>query len=334
MEDISMCIGNGIRLGTAVLLGMALSSGVSHATDNNWPERPITLIVPFSPGGITDTLARSTAERMSKAVGQAIVVQNRPGASSTIGANFVSRAPADGYTVLLASDSTNTLSPLLYKNVKYTFEGDFDAIGEIGYTPFALVVNPSLPANDVHGFVEYARAHPGKIDYASTGTGGAYHLAGELLADQNNIKLTHIPYKGGGDFIVSLLNGDTQAVFGALVTFAPHIAAGKLRALAVSADQRLAAFPKIPTFKESGFPEYSAQARFGLTVPKGTPKDVRDKLTAALNSALQDQSFRSQFESEGVNLSEHTSADDYINNTKADAAKWSLLVRKLNITLE
>ncbi len=319
----------------AMLLGGLATIGASQGTSQaaQWPERPITLIVPFSAGGIVDTIARTVAQPMSESLGQPIIVENRAGASATIGTAAAARAAPDGYTLMLGSDSSNVLGPLLYKSVKFSFDKSFDSIGEIGDTPFALVVNASFPVKDVRQFVEYARSHQGQVNYVSTGVGGAYHLAAELFAEQNGIKLTHIPYKGGGEFITSLISGETQAAFGALVTFAPHVAAGKLRALAVSADHRLSSFPDLPTFKDAGFPNYAASARFGLVAPKGTPAPIRDRLTKALNLALADRRVHGHLEQLGLLMRPETSAETYRKETEADIAKWSALIQKLDITL-
>ncbi|SAI70264.1 lipoprotein [Bordetella ansorpii] len=314
------------------LAGVLGSSPAAHAA--SWPTQSVRLVVPYAPGGIADTIARGVAERMGESLHQTVIVENRPGANGIIAASFVSRTPADGYTLLFASDSINVLNPLLHKNLSYTFKDSFTTIGEVGASPFALVVNAALPVKNVKQFVEYAKERPGKLNYASTGIGGAYHLAGELFADQNGLKLTHIPYKGGSEFVSSLITGETHAVFGALQTFGPQIAAGKLRALAIASDSRLANFPEVPTFAEAGFPNYAAQARFGLIAPHGVSPEIVKKLATALNHALSDPGFRAPFEQQGMAVRTSTSPEAYREATESDAKQWSALIHKLKITLD
>lgn len=272
-----------LTLLTAFLCSASLST---HAqTSSSWPDKPIKIIVGYSAGGATDVLARLIAVKMSNTLGQSIVVENKPGANSNVGAELVVRAPADGYT-LYAYSIANTINMSLYPKLSYDAIKDFESIGMIAKIPNILVVNPNLPVKTVADYVRYAKESKDGITFASSGSGSSIHLSGEMFKMQAKIQMLHIPYKGSAPAVTDLLGGQVESMFDNAPSALPHIQAGKLRAIAVTSAQRSPSIPDVPTLAESGYPNFDVQSWFALVAPAGTPKIIVEKLNAALNKAL------------------------------------------------
>ena len=275
---------------SAVLCGglLALSAFAEPVCAQGYPTRPIKLLVPFTPGGGTDLLARVVAQKMSESLGQPIVVDNRPGANTLIATEAVARAAPDGYTLIM---QTNNLAanPTLYRG-KLAFDTvkDLAPVSLVAGNPHVLVVNPSVPAKDLKEFIALAKAKPGTVTFASAGSGTVNHLAGEQLKILAGIDMLHIPYKGSGSVMPDLLGGQVNALFAAMPTVTGFIKSGKLRAIAVTTPQRFRGLPDVPTIAESGYPGYDFSSWFGILAPAGTPKPVIDRLQAEVAKALQD----------------------------------------------
>ncbi|QWE17510.1 tripartite tricarboxylate transporter substrate binding protein [Polynucleobacter sp. AP-Nino-20-G2] len=254
-------------------------------TSSNWPDKSIKIIVGYSAGGATDVLTRLVAVKMSNTLGQPIVVENRPGANSNVGAELVARAPADGYT-LYAFSIANTINMSLYPKLGYDAIKDFEPIGMIAKIPNILVVNPSLPIKSVADYVRYAKESKDGVTFASSGSGSSIHLSGEMFKMQAKIQMLHIPYKGSAPAVTDLLGGQVDSMFDNTPSALPHVQSGKLRAIAVTSAQRSPSVPDVPTLAESGYPNFDVQSWFALVAPAGTPKPIIDKLNSALNKAL------------------------------------------------
>ena len=264
-----------VRAGAAALALAALLVPFARAQD--YPNRPIRVIVPFSPGGAVDGPMRVVAQELGKRLGQAVTVENKPGAGATIGAELVAKAAPDGYTLLLASQ-TNAISATMYRQLAFDPIEDFAPISLIGREPGVLVVNPALPVNDFAEFVAYARARPGELDYASSGNGSGQHLFAALLWSQTGLKLNHVPYKGSGQATTDLLGGRVPISIPGTAGMVGHIKTGKLRALAVTGAKRSPQLPDVPTLQELGVQGYEAYVWMGLLAPKGTPSTIVNRL--------------------------------------------------------
>jgi tripartite-type tricarboxylate transporter receptor subunit TctC len=264
-------------------LGAALALAPAAAQD--YPARPIRIIVPFSPGGAVDGPTRMVAQELTKRLNQQVVVDNRPGAGATIGTEAVAKAPPDGYTLLLASQ-TNAISATLYPKLSFNPIDDFAPISLIGREPGVLVVNPALPVKTVQELIELARSKPGQIDYASSGNGSGQHLFAAQLFSMAGVKLNHVPYRGSGQATTDLIGGVVSVGVPGLAGMLPHIRSGKLRALAVTGAQRSPQLPDVPTLAESGFPGYAAYVWLGLLAPKGTPQPVIERLNREVLAVL------------------------------------------------
>ena len=256
------------------------------AAAQDFPARPIRLVVPYPPGGPTDVAARIIANAMSAKLGQSIVVENRPGgAAGTVGGRYVASADPDGYTLVMSQVGSLTVAPFLYK-LDYDPIKDFAPIGIVAETPEILTINPSLPANTVAEFVAYAKSNPGKLNFASPGVGTLPHLLGEQLQLAAGIKLTHVPYRGAGPAVSDLLGGQVQVMFDSTSVMLPHIQAGRLRALAISSAKRIAQIPNVPTVAEAGYPQLTEALWTALLAPAATPEPIIQKLNTALNESV------------------------------------------------
>ncbi len=264
-------------------------------TTNAWTTKPIKIIVGYSAGGATDVLARLVSVGMGNTLGQSIVVENRPGANSNVGAEIVARSPADGYT-LYAFSIANTINATLYPNLSYDPIKDFEPIGMIAKIPNILVVNPSLPVKTVADYVRYAKDAKDGVTFASSGSGSSIHLSGEMFKMQAKIQMLHIPYKGSAPAVTDLLGGQVESMFDNAPSALPHIKAGKLRPIAVTSAQRSPFLPDVPTIAESGYPGFDVQSWFALVAPAGTPKPIITQLNAALNKALNSPEVRQRMQ--------------------------------------
>jgi tripartite-type tricarboxylate transporter receptor subunit TctC len=301
----------------AAAISVAITAGVTTlaafappATGQSpFPQaRPITLVVPFSPGGGNDILARAIAPRMAQALGQTIVIENKPGAGGNIGADMVARAKPDGHALVIASSQV-TMNPFLGMVVPFRIDRDFEPVGLIASVPILLVAHPQQPFKTLPEFLAYARAHPGQISYSSPGNGTPQHLAGEVFAKMNQAEMLHVPYRGTGPSIADLIAGQVQVSFATYASAAPHVQAGKLRALGVAGQKRSALMPALPTFGDAGFKSYDAGLWYSLLAPAGTPQAVVERLNGAMAAALKDPSVRRQLQQQGFEAQGSTPAE-------------------------
>jgi tripartite-type tricarboxylate transporter receptor subunit TctC len=308
----------------AALGGLALLvASASGAQD--FPSRPIRVIVPFSPGGAVDGPMRMVAQELGKRLNQQVIVENKPGAGATLGTEIVAKAAPDGYTLLLASQ-TNAISASLYRTLSYDPIEDFAPISLIGREPGVLVVHPSLPVKTFAELVAYAKERPGKLDYASSGNGSGQHLFMALLLTSTGMQMNHIPYKGSGQATADLLGGQVLLSIPGTAGMVGHIKGGKLRPLAVTGSQRSPQLPDVPTLIESGVPGYEAYVWLGLLAPKGTPQPIIDKLHRELMQALATQEVRTYMSNSGIELVGSTPAE-FNRFFRAEKDLWAKVVR-------
>jgi tripartite-type tricarboxylate transporter receptor subunit TctC len=318
---------------------ISLLSGAAAATlaprlvaAQTYPARPVTLVIPFPPGGGNDALGRMVADKMSKSLGQQIVVENRGGAGGTIATRAVARSAGDGYTILLAYTGTLAINPSLYANPGYDPRKDFAPIGLIAGLPSVLVVHPMLPVRSVAELIAFARAQPGRIDYAFVpGTVG--HITTELFASTVGIDFTRIPYKGNGPAMTDLLGGHVSMMFLSILPVLAQVRGRTLHALAVTSAARSELLPEVPTIAQAGVPGFSAVIHYGLLAPPGTPRGIILRLNAALSEALSADDVRSRLAAEGAVPLPGT-PEDYAADIDAEETKWGALVRKLNLKVE
>ena len=283
------------RHAVAALLAITCSAPALAA----YPDKPVHMVVGFAPGGTTDVAARIVASELSNKFNQSFVVENRPGAGSNLAASMVAKAAPDGYT-LFVIPVTLAINQTLYKNLDFHVVNDFAPVARFIQSPNLLVVNPQLPVHNVKELVEYAKKNPGKLAFASAGTGGSTHMAGELFKMQAGVDILHVPYKGSAPAMTDLIGGQVQMSFDNMPSAWPHVQAGRLRALAVTTEDRAKNAPEVPTMVESGFPEFKVSAWFGLVAPKGTPQEVIDTLNTAINEVLAMPAVIERFEGLGA----------------------------------
>ncbi len=316
------------------LLGAVLATSSLAAQATDWPERPIRLIVPFPTGGATDVISRLIAESASKELNTTIIVDNRTGAGGTIGSAEVARAKADGYTFLFSTSSTHAIAPHLYKSLPYDAEKDFTPIAHLGDAASVLLVNPSVPAQTLPELIEYARAHPDELNYASSGNGTIVHLGTEAFLNQADIVMSHVPYRGTGQAINDMLGGSIHVLLDAIPTGMPYVNSGQLRALGVTGQQRSPLAPDLPTFQESGLPGYESITWFGLYAPAGLPDDIRDKAFDAFARSIQDPKVRARLQTLGVDQPRSTSREEFITLVREDSARWQGLIKLTGIQIQ
>ncbi|HET8748417.1 MAG TPA: tripartite tricarboxylate transporter substrate binding protein, partial [Ramlibacter sp.] len=296
-----------------------------------WPARPIRLVVPYPPGGLTDVLARLVAQKASEQLGQAIVVENRPGASTILGAELVAKAAPDGHTFLMAAATTLTTNPLLFRKLPYK-PTDFTPVALVGTVPFALVAHPSVPASNLQQFVAHARANPGQLTYSTVGQGASSHLVGEMFKGATRTVLRDIPYKGSAPALTAVVAGEVHATFDGLTNYLPYARSGKLKILAVFSDHRVPAADTIPTMVESGYPEAVAYSWFGIVAPAGTPATIVNRFNQAVNASLQASELRERLRadaSDGPILS----AEAYGDFMQRQAQVWGKVITPLKLEL-
>jgi tripartite-type tricarboxylate transporter receptor subunit TctC len=310
-------------LAIATLLGMATAA---HAA---WPEKPITLVVPWAPGGSTDILARALGNKLSQSLGQPVIVDNRAGASGNIGSNFVAKAAPDGYTLLVGSMSTHAMNPALMANMPFRGVEDFTPIAQLANVINTMVINPSVPAKNVKEFVAYAKANPGKLNYASAGPGSTNHLSAVLFEKAAGIQMVHVPYKGGAPAVVDTVADQTQVLFSAGTQTLPHVKAGKLRLLGVTEARRSSLMPDVPTVGET-LPGYQLGVWYGFFGPAGMPKDLVARLNAEANKAMADPEVRKHMESIGVEIVKAT-PQEFGKVLRDDADRYGKIIRELGI---
>jgi len=301
---------------------LPLAPGAAHAA---YPERPITLVVPYTPGGVTDMLARAVAKMLGEKVGQTVVVENKAGAGANIGADFVAKAKPDGYTLLMGSAATHAINPSLYKKLNYDHIKDFAPITLVAKVPNILVVNQDVPARSVNELIAYAKAHPNRLNFGSSGVGGTIHLSGELFKSMAGVQMLHVPYKGSTPAVSDLIGGQIQLMFDSSVI--PYVKAGKLRALAVTSAHRSPALPDVPTMDEAGLPGYESTAWFGILAPAGTPQAIVDLLNKAIVAGMKEPTVTNWMEAQGAEAIGDTPAD-FEQFIKDETAKWAKVVQE------
>ena len=326
-----MRIWNALICTAVVMLSFAGAHDSAHA--QTYPNRVITLVIPFAPGGSTSIVGRVIADKMSELIGEKVVVDNRPGAGGTVGTKAVAKSDPDGYTLLLGYTGTLAIGPSLFKNAGYDPRKDFAPIGMIGNAPNSLVVHPSFPAKTVGELIAYAKANPGKVNFGSAGAGTASHITGEYFAAAAGIKLIHIPYKGTGPALTDLLGGHIPMAFAPIPASHPNISAGKLRALAVTSTTRSSLLPDVPTIAEQALPGFDASLYYGLVAPAGTPRPVIDKLNKTLNTALASDEVKKQLGLDGTEITPGT-PEAYADFIDRDEKKWAGLVKASGVEQE
>jgi tripartite-type tricarboxylate transporter receptor subunit TctC len=304
-----------------------VAAAPSIASAQDYPSRPITLVVPYAAGGGNDVIARIVAERMSANLGQPIVIENRGGAGGTIATRQVAKAEPDGYTLLIATSSL-AINPSLYPNIGYDPRKDFAPVGLIASSSNVVLVHPSMPGKSIAELIALAKREDGKLTFASTGTGSSVHLAAELFAGMAGVKITHVPYKGSGPALNDLIGGHVSMMFSTMASAAGLVKDGsKVRALAVTGAKRSELFPGLPTVAEAGLPGYEAVLHYGIVAPAGTPRPMIEKLNAALNTALASDEVKRRLAVEGAEALP-LSPDDYAADIAKEEAKWSEIIRK------
>ena len=314
-----------VTLAMAGMAAFALAAPAAHA--QGFPDKPISLVVPFPPGGPTDAMARTLAAELRDKLGQPMVVENRAGAGGNIGAEYVARAPADGQTLLFGTSGPLAINASLYRKINYNPVKSFAPVIQIGHLPNILVVNPAVPASNVKELVAYAKANPGKLSYASSGNGASSHLAGVLFNNLAGTDFAHIPYKGTGPALNDLLGGQVTMTFTDVLTALPHIRSGKLRALGVTTKERSQALPEVPTIAEQGVAGFDVSVFFGLVVPAGTPKEAIDKLNQGFAEALKQPEVRKTLLAQGLEFAPSTSPDQLGAFIQAEVVKWRGVVK-------
>lgn len=306
--------------------GASLYAPAAQAADP-WPNKPVTVIVPFPAGGGTDAFARPLTAQLSKQLGKQFVIDNRGGAGGTVGASLAAKAAPDGYTVFIGG-AHHAIAPSFYKKLDYDIEKDFVPITVIAQPPQVIVVNPSkVQANTLKDLIAYAKAHPGQLNYASAGNGSAHHLAGELFKLQTQTDLAHVPYKGAGPALSDLIAGQVDLMFDGLGSSAQHIRAGRIKALAVASKTRSAAFPNVPTAAEAGVPNYEVSTWYALWAPKGTPKEIVDKLYAETAKALNSPEMKAIWLQNGSDIPQFTQ-EQFAQFQRAEIKRWAEVVQR------
>lgn len=298
-----------------------------------YPARPIRLIIPFSPGGAADVPGRILADRLTQTLGQQLVIENRPGAGSTIGADAAAKAAADGYTLFMISN-THFVSAALYKKLSYDSLNDYTPITQITSAPNVLIVHPSLPVKNVRDLVALAKSRPGDINYASSGNGSTQHLTGALFCRMAGIDMTHIPYRGSGPVTADLLAGQVQVGFPGIAGMLPHVNSGRLRALGVTSAKRSAELPQVPTIAEAGVKGYEMVAWFGLAGPRGLPREIQARLHSELQKVLKTPDLQKSLRAVGQEVAYQDRPEQFYEFMKAEASKWARVVQESGAKVE
>jgi tripartite-type tricarboxylate transporter receptor subunit TctC len=299
-----------------------------------FPDHPVKLVVPYTPGGSADQLARVLAERLSQELAQPVVVENKPGANTMIAATQVARAQPDGYTVFLASNASMVLNPMLYQKISYDAARDFRVLSVVAELPLVVVANNDVPAATLAQFVDYARARPGKLNYASVGIGNPLQLATELLKSRTGIDVAHIPYNGSAPALSSLMSNDTQLMVDVISTSLPLVRDKKLKALAVTTRERLPVLPDVPTVAESGFPGFRAATWFVLAVPKATPSAESRRLQEAVAAVMRQPDFRDRFQVQGLVIQAPRNQAEVDAYVAEDRERWGAVIQANQIKLD
>jgi tripartite-type tricarboxylate transporter receptor subunit TctC len=316
------------------LLALSASAVVLPAfSQSKYPSKPITLLVPFAAGGTTDILGRLVGRHLATRLGGTVVIDNKPGAGGSLGAALVAKAPGDGHTLLMGTIGTHAINQYLYKKLAYDPFKDFAPVSLVALVPNVLVVHPSQPYKTVREMIAYAKANPGKVNYASAGNGTSIHLSGAMFEQMAQVDMVHVPYKGSAPAIADLLGGQTNCMFDNLPSAMPHIKSGALRAIAVTSGKRFPALPQVPTIAESGLPGYDATSWFGLWAPASTPAELVSRLNAEVNQILSLPDVKQSMLEQGAEAAPDT-PQQFAAFIQAEAAKWSQVVKTANVQLD
>ncbi len=323
-------------VGALLVAGLACATGSAAWAQGGaaWPAKPIRVIVPFPASGATDLISRVLAQRVSQDLGQQLVVDNKPGAGGTIGTAEVAKAQPDGYTILFTTSSTHAISPHLMPKLNYNVNRDFTPIAHVADAASVLLVTPSLPVKNVQELISYAKQHPGKVNYATSGNGTIVHLNTAAFAARAGVGLTHVPYKGTAQSITDLASGQVQMLFDSIPTGMPHVASGRLRALAVTGEQRSALAPELPTIAESGLPGYASVTWFGVYGPAGMKPELVQKINAAFNAAIQNPEVAAALAKLGAEPAKPGTPAQFESMVKADSARWAKVIKDNHISLD
>jgi tripartite-type tricarboxylate transporter receptor subunit TctC len=325
--------GNARWVGAATLLAAAASMATAQAAES-YPTKPVRMIVGFAAGGANDLVGRTVANKLAGALGRTVVVENRPGAGGNVATEYVARAAADGYTMLLGSVSSLGMGPALYKSVPYDPVKDFAPITQAVTVPALLAVHPSLGVRSLKDFVALAKRQPGKIDVACPGFGSIAHLSGELFKRTADIDFVLIPYKGGAPALTDVMGGQVSAMMSVISTSAPHVQSGRLIGLAVSSSKRAAALPDVPTIAESGYAGYAADGWLGFLFPAGSPKEIVSRLHKEINAAMISPEVRNALEKVGMTIDTTDSPEQFHDVIRNDVVKWKRVVQEAKIELK
>jgi tripartite-type tricarboxylate transporter receptor subunit TctC len=307
-----------------IAAGVLACAGAVHA--QSYPSKSIRYVVPYAPGGSTDIVARVLALKLSEAMGQQVVVDNRPGAGGAIGADIVAKSPPDGYTMVTAVTSIMAINQFLYRKLPYDPEKDFAPVTQVGSLPLILVIHPSLPAKNVREFIAIAKAKPGQLNYGSSGVGTATHMTTELFKAMAGVDLVHIPYKGSGQVMGDVIGGQLALIFDQIVSSLPHVQGGKLRMLAITSAKRFPSLPDLPTIAESGVPGYESISWAGVAVPAGTPKEIVARLHAEIVKVLAMPDIRERFLRDGIETIGST-PEQFSEHIRRERIKWAKVVK-------
>ena len=323
-----------IRVVLRTLCALSAVVAIAASAQAPYPSHPVRIVVPFPAGGTTDILAREVAQRLTQTTGQAFVVDNRPGAGGNIGAEMVAKAPPDGYTMLMGTVGTHAINPSLYAKMPYDHVKDFVPVILVAGVPNVLEINPELPVNSVQELIAYAKANPGKLNFASSGSGTSIHLSGELFKSMTGVQMTHVPYKGSSPALADLAGGQVQLMFDNLPSSLALIKAGKLKPLAVTSLTRSSALPNVPTVAESGLPGFEASSWFGLLAPAGTPKDVVAKINGEVAKWLATPEAKEKLAAQGAIVASGLTPDDFARHIATETTKWQKVVKDSGAKVE
>ena len=314
------------------LLALLLICGLASAQD--YPAKPVRMVVGFPPGGGTDVVARILQPRLSELLGQPIVIDNRPGATGTVAAGQVAKSPPDGYTIMMGHVSVNAIAPSLFASLPYDVNRDFAPIALAAAVPHLVVVHPSVPVTTLRELIAYLKAQPGKFTFPSAGNGSMPHLAGEIFQSLAGVRLVHVPYKGSGQSMQDLLGGQHLVAFDTMPASAPHVRSGKLRAVAVSTAQRVPSFPEVPTAEEAGVPGYVVITWYGVFAPAGTPGAIVKRLHSEMVKAMQTADVRAKLEGIGADGTVSRSPEEFAALVRADTARYATIVKDIGLRID
>lgn len=308
---------------------IANASLTAYAQDV-YPSKPVTVVVPFTPGGSNDVVARIVGQRLSQMWQQPVIVENKAGAAGNIGTDNVAKAAPDGYKLLITNNNTMSINPVLLPNTPYVVARDFAQVMQLGVVPVVLVVNANVKASSVKELVAFAKSNPGKLSYASSGAGSPQHLSAELFKSMTSAQIAHIPYKGAAPAITDMLAGQVEMQFGAINSLLPHIRSGKLRALAVGGTRRASLLPDVPTMAEAGLPEYNSEIWLGLAAPAGTPANVIKRINTDFGKVLEEPAVKEKLAEQGIEVRPGT-PQEMARLVETDTARWASVIKAAGI---